>query len=96
MFLRTKLLTTNREQPVNLLNRGSWERDFKPVKADISHHYHDRGDGRIHSHLLLGANGSPITWKSLLALGIPDSFLPCSSALVMLLSASALGNVGLE
>lgn len=94
-FLRTKLLTTNREEPVNLLNRGSWEREFKPVKSDISHHYHAHGDGRIHSHLPPGADGSPITWKSLLALGISGGLLPCPSALVMLLSASALGNVGL-
>ena len=94
-FLRTKLLTTNREEPVNLLNRGSWEREFKPVKADISHHYHHHGDGRIHSHLPPGADGSPITWKSLLALGISGGLLPCPSALVMLLSASALGNLGL-
>jgi sulfite exporter TauE/SafE len=34
-------------------------------------------------------------WKSLLALGISGGLLPCPSALVMLLSASALGNVGL-
>jgi ABC-type nickel/cobalt efflux system permease component RcnA len=95
MFLRRKLLTTNCEEPVNLLKRESWEREFKPVKADISHHYHDRGDGRIHSHLPPGADGSPITWKSLLASGISDGLLPCPSALVMLLSASALGNVGL-
>jgi nickel/cobalt exporter len=94
-FFRTKLLTTNREEPVNLLNRGSWEREFKPVKADISHHYHHHGDGRIHSHLPPGANGSSITWKSLLALGISGGLLPCPSALVMLLSASALGNVAL-
>lgn len=94
-FFRTKLLTTNPEEPVNLLNRGSWEREFKPVKADISHHYHHHGDGRIHSHLPPGADGSPITWKSLLALGISGGLLPCPSALVMLLSASALGNVGL-
>ena len=95
MFLRRKLFNTNREEPVNLLNRGSWEREFKPVKADISHHYHDRGDRRIHSHLPAGADGSPITWKSLLALGVFGGLLPCPSALVMLLSASGLANVGL-
>ncbi|MGB7893815.1 MAG: sulfite exporter TauE/SafE family protein [Microcoleus sp.] len=94
-FLRTKVFTAEYEEPVNLLSRGSWEREFKPVKPDISHHYHDHGDGRIHSHLPPGANGSPITWKSLLALGISGGLLPCPSALVMLLSASALGNVGL-
>ena len=95
MFLRRKLLTTNCEEPVILLNRESWEREFKPVKAEISHHYHDRGDGRIHSHLPPGADGSFITWESLLALGVSGGLLPCPSALVMLLSASALGNVGL-
>ncbi|MEG3967533.1 sulfite exporter TauE/SafE family protein [Microcoleus sp. T2B6] len=94
-FLRSKVLTAECEEPVNLLSRGSWEREFKPVKPDISHHYHHHGDGRIHSHLPPGTDGSPITWKSLLALGISGGLLPCPSALVMLLSASALGNVGL-
>ncbi|MEG5029571.1 sulfite exporter TauE/SafE family protein [Microcoleus sp. AT8-B1] len=94
-FLRTKVFTAECEEPVNLLTRGSWEREFKPVKPDISHHYHHHGDGRIHSHLPPGADGSAITWKSLLALGISGGLLPCPSALVMLLSASALGNVGL-
>ena len=124
--LRTKVVTANYEEPVNLLNRGTWEREFKPVKPDtadstfmkytpepyipvgtrhcrvptsvkpdINHHYHDHGDGRIHSHLPPGADGSPMTWKSLLALGISGGLLPCPSAMVMLLSASALGNIGL-
>ncbi|MEG4022265.1 HoxN/HupN/NixA family nickel/cobalt transporter [Microcoleus sp. S13C4] len=94
-FLRSKVFTAECEEPVNLLSRGSWEREFKPVKPDISHHYHHHGDGRIHSHLPPGADGDPITWKSLLALGISGGLLPCPSALVMLLSASALGNIGL-
>ncbi len=92
---RTKVLTTNLEEPVNLLSRGTWEREFKPVKPPISQHYHHHGDGRLHSHLPPGSDGSPITWKSLLVLGISGGLLPCPSALVMLLSASALGNVGL-
>jgi ABC-type nickel/cobalt efflux system permease component RcnA len=90
-----KVFTTNFEEPVNLLNRGTWEREYKPVKPKINHHYHHHGDGRYHSHLPPGADGSPVTWKSLLALGISGGLLPCPSALVMLLSASALGNVGL-
>ncbi|MEK0181573.1 MAG: high-affinity nickel-transporter [Oscillatoriales cyanobacterium] len=93
--LRTKVLTMNYDEPVNLLNRGSWEREFQPVKPKISEHYHHHGDGRVHSHLPPGADGSPVTWKSLLALGISGGLLPCPSALVMLLSASALGSVGL-
>ncbi|MFM9267423.1 nickel/cobalt transporter [Tychonema sp. BBK16] len=92
---RNQVLNTNYEEPVNLLNRGTWEREFKPVKPQISEHYHHHGDGRIHSHLPPGSDGSPVTWKSLLALGISGGLLPCPSALVMLLSASALGSVGL-
>lgn len=92
---RTKVLTTNLEaEPVNLLSRGTWEREYKPVKPNINYHYHHHGDGRYHSHLPPGAGGDPITWKSLLALGISGGLLPCPSALVMLLSASALGNIG--
>ncbi len=93
--LRTKVLTPNTEEPVNLLNRGTWEREYNPVKQEINPHYHHHGDGRIHSHLPPGADGEPITWKSLLVLGISGGLLPCPSALVMLLSASALGNIGL-
>jgi nickel/cobalt transporter (NicO) family protein len=93
--LRTKVLTTNLQEPVNLLKRGTWEREFRPVKPEINHHYHHHGDGRIHSHLPPGSDGESITWKSLLALGISGGLLPCPSALVMLLSASALGNIGL-
>ncbi len=93
--IRDKFFNKTIEEPVNLLNRGTWEREFKPVKPDISHHYHHHGDGRVHSHLPPGADGSPITWKSLLVLGISGGLLPCPSALVMLLSASALGNIGL-
>jgi nickel/cobalt exporter len=93
--IRDKFFNKTIEEPVNLLNRGTWEREFKSVKPDISHNYHHHGDGRVHSHLPPGADGSPITWKSLLVLGISGGLLPCPSALVMLLSASALGNVGL-
>ena len=42
-----------------------------------------------------GANGQPVTWRSLLALGISGGLLPCPSALVVLLSAIALHRVAL-
>ncbi|GAB4197735.1 MAG: hypothetical protein Fur006_46670 [Coleofasciculaceae cyanobacterium] len=62
---------------------------------DHSHHHHEHehshGD---HSHLPPGADGSPVTWQSLLALGISGGLLPCPSALVLLLSAIALGHIG--
>jgi ABC-type nickel/cobalt efflux system permease component RcnA len=49
---------------------------------------------RGHSHLPPGADGTPVTWRSLLALGVSGGLLPCPSALVVLLSAIALHRVG--
>jgi ABC-type nickel/cobalt efflux system permease component RcnA len=54
---------------------------------------HSHG-GREHSHLPPGADGSPLTWRSLLALGVSGGLLPCPSALVVMLSAISLGRVG--
>ncbi len=48
-----------------------------------------------HSHALPGTNGSPVAWKSLLALGVSGGILPCPSALVVLLGAISLHRVGL-
>jgi nickel/cobalt transporter (NicO) family protein len=65
---------------------------------DHSHphdHAHDHEHGHTHSHLPPGADGSPVTWRSLLALGISGGLLPCPSALVVMLSAIALHRVGL-
>ncbi|MBW4692413.1 MAG: sulfite exporter TauE/SafE family protein [Lyngbya sp. HA4199-MV5] len=61
---------------------------------DRHEHVHDHGDGTVHSHALPGSDGAPVTWRSLLALGISGGMVPCPSALVMLLSAIALGRVG--
>ncbi len=62
------------------------------------HHHHNHGHSHDHnhghSHLPPGADGSPITWSSILALGISGGLLPCPSALVVLLSAIALGRIG--
>jgi nickel/cobalt transporter (NicO) family protein len=57
-------------------------------------HDHDHGHGsHSHSHLPAGADGQPVSWRSLLALGISGGLLPCPSALVVLLSAIALHRV---
>jgi nickel/cobalt exporter len=59
-------------------------------------HGHPHGhSGRVHSHLPPGAGGSPVTWHSLLALGVSGGLLPCPSALVVLLGALALHRTGL-
>ncbi len=55
-------------------------------------HDHDHGP-HSHSHMPPGADGGPVTWRGLLALGISGGLLPCPSALVVLLSAIALHRV---
>jgi ABC-type nickel/cobalt efflux system permease component RcnA len=55
-------------------------------------HGHDHGP-HGHSHMPPGADGQPVTWRGLLALGISGGLLPCPSALVVLLSAIALHRV---
>ncbi|MBA2705147.1 MAG: hypothetical protein H0U60_15020 [Blastocatellia bacterium] len=54
---------------------------------------HSHG-GVSHSHLPPGADGSRVTWRNLLALGISGGILPCPSALVVLLAAISLHRVG--
>jgi ABC-type nickel/cobalt efflux system permease component RcnA/hydrogenase/urease accessory protein HupE len=56
-----------------------------------SGHSHDHGHG--HSHLPPGADGSPVTWRSLLLLGVSGGLLPCPSALVLLLAAISMNRV---
>jgi nickel/cobalt exporter len=75
---------------------------------DHHHHHHDHhghdhqspvghshGHGHGHSHLPPGADGSPVTWRSLLLLGISGGLLPCPSALVLLLAAVSMNRAGL-
>jgi ABC-type nickel/cobalt efflux system permease component RcnA len=57
-------------------------------------HHHGEHSHHDHSHLPPGADGSPVTWRSLLVLGISGGLVPCPSALVLLLSAIALGRIG--
>ncbi|MCB0166456.1 MAG: sulfite exporter TauE/SafE family protein [Anaerolineae bacterium] len=58
------------------------------------HHHHDHDHYHLHSHLPPGADGSAVTWRSLLALGISGGLLPCPSALIVMLSAIALQRIG--
>ena len=58
-----------------------------------AHHDHDRAHAD-HSHLPPGTEGEPVTWRSLLALGISGGLIPCPSALVVLLGAIALNRIG--
>ncbi|MGZ4482208.1 MAG: nickel/cobalt transporter, partial [Gaiellales bacterium] len=62
---------------------------------DHLHHHHDHHHHGPagHDHLPPGADGSPITARSLLALGVSGGLLPCPSALVVMLGAIALHRV---
>jgi len=53
---------------------------------------HEHGPGS-HHHRPSGSNGQPVTWRSLVALGIFGGLLPCPSAIVVMLSAVALHRV---
>lgn len=64
-------------------------------------HGHSAGAGHdademahVHAHLPPGADGSPVTLRRLLALGISGGLLPCPSALVVLLGAISLHRAG--
>ena len=58
------------------------------------HHHHHHHHHHEHSHLPPHGDVSSMKWSSLLALGISGGLLPCPSALVVLLSAIAMGRVG--
>lgn len=91
-----------------LIQRSRSSQIFQTATSEQGHHHHhdhhdhnhshdhphDHSHDHGHSHLPPGADGSPITWSSILALGISGGLLPCPSALVVLLSAIALGRIG--
>jgi nickel/cobalt transporter (NicO) family protein len=56
-------------------------------------HAHSHG-GQAHSLLPPGTDGSTVSWRSLLALGVSGGLVPCPAALVLLLSAISLGRLG--
>ena len=72
-------------------DHGQAEHEHEGAGASPFTHSHG---GRTHTHAPPGADGGPVTWRSLLALGISGGLLPCPSALVVLLSAISLHRVG--
>ena len=75
-----------------LAQKGFHSHDENHEPHDHDGHTHTH-NGHTHSHLPPGADGTPVTWKNLLALGVSGGLLPCPSAIVVLLSAIALGRV---
>ena len=56
-----------------------------------AHHTHSHS-GRTHSHPT--ADGSKVTWRGLMALGVSGGLVPCPAALVLLLGAISLDRLG--
>ncbi len=63
-------------------------------QSDEHHDHHHHHDGEHHHHHHHIKAKTPVTWRNLLALGISGGLVPCPSALVLLLSAIAIGRVG--
>jgi len=67
---------------------------------DHGHHHHHHGDGDHHHHHGDGQHHhhhhvpEKVTMASLVALGVSGGLVPCPSALVLLLSAIAIGRTG--
>ncbi|MEN9223683.1 MAG: sulfite exporter TauE/SafE family protein, partial [Thermostichus sp. BF3_bins_97] len=75
----------------DLATQGA-EHHHEPHSHEL--HSHDPHHPHAHSHFHALPEGSRLTWTGVLALGISGGLLPCPSALVVLLSAVALGRVG--
>jgi len=66
-------------------------------KQSAHAHSHDHGhdhDAHAHPHTHEPERALPITWRSLFMLGLAGGIVPSASALVVLLSALALGRLG--
>lgn len=73
------------------LNHSHDANDFDENQFRLGHTH----GGLSHSHAPVGADGSPVRWRNLLALGISGGLLPCPSALVMMLAAITLQRITL-
>ncbi len=62
---------------------------------DHEHHHHDHAHDHHHEHDHSHLPPDQITWGSLITLAVSGGMVPCESALVLLLSAIAVGRVGL-
>ena len=74
-------------------NAGHTHADYTHSHGEHSHAHHSHSHGgRTHSHL--PADGSKVTWRGLVALGVSGGLVPCPAALVLLLGAISLDRLG--
>jgi ABC-type nickel/cobalt efflux system permease component RcnA len=103
---RTRLWRARRSHPHDYGHEHGYEHDHDHAHdhehAHDHDHAHDRAHdhshdhphahgGHTHNHLPPGADGRPVTLRSLLLLGVSGGLLPCPSALVLMLGAIAQG-----
>ncbi len=58
------------------------------------HSHHDHSHTSSHEHSHLPPENAPVSWKTILGLGISGGLLPCPSALVLLLAAISIQRIG--
>jgi ABC-type nickel/cobalt efflux system permease component RcnA len=71
---------------------GRTPSDHEAAHARGFEHGHDHGHGHHHHHHV---PDGPVSLRSLVALGVSGGIVPCPAALVVLLSAVAMGRIGL-
>jgi ABC-type nickel/cobalt efflux system permease component RcnA len=74
----------------NLLHTRLYSHSHSHPHSHFHPHSHSHPHSHAHSHL----PDTPITWQTLFAIGISGGLLPCPAALVLLLGAIALNQVG--
>jgi ABC-type nickel/cobalt efflux system permease component RcnA len=93
-LVRSRWMHTRRGDGALQSHQHVVDRDHVSGASDhgASEASHSHGFGS-HTHAVPGADGRPVTWGSLLALGVSGGLLPCPSALVLGLGAIALNRV---
>jgi ABC-type nickel/cobalt efflux system permease component RcnA len=85
---------------VSILLIGGWlfVKRWRAYRHELAHargHHHHHHHGHSHSHSHSHVPQGDITVGSLMALGASGGLVPCPAAMVLLLSAIAIGRVGL-
>jgi ABC-type nickel/cobalt efflux system permease component RcnA len=77
------------------LNTMSHDKRAEHTHDGHAHHHHSHDHHtHDHPHDHVPADGSKITWRGLMALGVSGGLVPCPAALVLLLGAISLDRLG--
>jgi nickel/cobalt transporter (NicO) family protein len=74
-------------------NAGHTHAEHTHSHGEHSHVHHTHSHGG-HTHTHLPEDGSKVTWRGLIALGVSGGLVPCPAALVLLLGAISLDRLG--